>query len=110
MYFLVIQCRLHGKIHSIESSASILNYKKYDFMRSVVYAIEIVLMVTVQESWHFYKNLVHGDNWFICTLAVCLYIQILFWGGVMLLLSPWFLCTRRPAQDERRNNSSVLDD
>lgn len=70
--------------------------KWYDIVRSSVYAIEIILMIWVQEAVFFYRHLVEGDNFFLVAIAIGLYAHILFWGCLVFLYSfPQIFCMHK---------------
>ena len=98
LVFLIVQKCISSRIGNSTLFASANRFRYYDLIRSAVYLVEIFLMVYVQWAFHFYGELVEGDNIFLEGIAYGLYAQIAFWGGLVFILYwPCYVCCdKRP--------------
>lgn len=62
--FAICKFKMSGKAKRQSIAESNRMYKAYRAVRGLVYAGEIVLMVTVQEAFYFYGDFVRFDNIF----------------------------------------------
>ena len=78
----------------------------YESVRSVVYAVELILMIVVFDSWHIYGNYISDMTFFYKFEGVLWYGQIIFWSWIVVY-KPLTLCMRR--ENRYRNEAGVVD-
>ena len=101
VFFTAWQKVLAGNVRSQTLFQTQNQLRQYTFIRSLVYFIEIVLVIWVHKAVNFYSDIVQDENSniFITAVAFGLYAQIIFWGILVFILTfLMLLCTKRPQQ------------
>ena len=85
-------------------SESNRKYRKYTAIRSLVYALEICIIVWGFEAFQFYVDLVQDSSlWVWQVIAFCLYLQNFYYLFVFIFAFPCWLsqnCNREEAAVE----------